>query len=236
LPRRAEEGLAASAKQGPWAGVPRREREAGASPRARSRGRGRACLAASASPLLCSSPLRSLVRRPPELELVRAPSSVAKQGGPRPPELQLLTWSWPSWSSSSAGAGPWRGPAAELGNGSPWTPARGGGRARCGRPRGAPPPSSTSLFLRSTTVELAPSSSLLPRPPSAPSAREARAPPAASRRQGVHVLVQPGRATEEVERYDKACQAGVRGVEQRQCGRERKECQRRCKDHRGVRP
>ena len=36
--------------------------------------------AASASPFLCSSPLRSLARRPPELELARAPASVAKHG------------------------------------------------------------------------------------------------------------------------------------------------------------
>ena len=36
--------------------------------------------AASASPFLCSSPLRSLAHRPPELELARAPASVAKHG------------------------------------------------------------------------------------------------------------------------------------------------------------
>jgi len=52
----------------------------------------------TSSAMLCSSPLRSLARRPPlpELELARAPALVAKQGGPRPPELQLPTWSWPA--------------------------------------------------------------------------------------------------------------------------------------------
>jgi len=137
--------------------------------------------AASASPFLCSSPLRSLARRPPELELARAPASVAKHGAdPLGAQARPAQGHGAGRQPSSARLA--MDARAGRRSSSPW---------RRGRPRGAPPPSSlvlpllhpparpAPLFLRSTAVELAP---LLPRSPSAPSTREARAPPAAPRR------------------------------------------------------